>query len=166
VATLYGESASAPVHVRNMSPSGALIESAVLPEPGSRIALMRGNLRAAGRIAWRSGGRAGIAFDATVYVADWMSRKVGAHQAKVDEMISAVRAGASVATSQDEQATDTIEPELILLRADLAELGNSLVNDTILVATHPEIQVLDISIQRIDRMLLRLHQGMTSLGAG
>lgn len=137
-----------------------------MPEPGSRVALMRGNLRAAGRIAWRSDGRAGIAFDATVHVADWMSRKASMHQGKVDEMIAAVRAGASTATGQDEQAADTIEPELILLRADLAELGNSLVNDTILVATHPEIQMLDISIQRIDRILLRLHQGMASLKAG
>ena len=46
--------------------------------------------------------------------------------------------------------------ELMTLRTELAELGNSLIGDVVLVATHPEIQALDIAVQRIDRMIGRL----------
>lgn len=44
--------------------------------------------------------------------------------------------------------------ELTFLRSDLADLGDALVQDIRLVARHPEIQLLDIAIQRIDRLLL------------
>lgn len=44
--------------------------------------------------------------------------------------------------------------ELTALRSDLVNLGDALVQDIILVATHPEIQLLDIAVQRIDRLLL------------
>ena len=49
----------------------------------------------------------------------------------------------------------SIQAESLLLRSDLAELEASLIKDVILVATHPEIQTFDISLQRIDRMLTR-----------
>ena len=46
-----------------------------------------------------------------------------------------------------------IETEVKLLRSDLINLGNVLAADVILVATHPEIQSLDISLQRIERIM-------------
>jgi hypothetical protein len=49
-----------------------------------------------------------------------------------------------------------LEVELGQLRAELAELESALLADVILVATHPEIQTLDISVQRIDRILTSL----------
>jgi hypothetical protein len=46
--------------------------------------------------------------------------------------------------------------ELTQLRAELGALENALIADVILVATHPEIQMLDIACQRIDRVLRHL----------
>jgi hypothetical protein len=37
IATLYCAAGSAPVRIRNLSPSGALIEGSVLPLPGARV---------------------------------------------------------------------------------------------------------------------------------
>ncbi len=44
--------------------------------------------------------------------------------------------------------------QLTSLKRDLVSLGEALVKDIILVATHPEIQLLDIAVQKIDRLLL------------
>lgn len=160
MATLYAQSGSAPVRIRNMSPSGALVESPVLPEPGSRVMLKRGSLEASGEIAWRFEGRAGIAFLGAVYVSDWMSRQPGP-QHWVDEIVSACRAvdrppAGLAGLAPGDRATPGAEAELLMLRADLERLGNALVTDPILVATHPEIQFIDISLQRIDGLIARL----------
>ena len=161
IATLYAEdSGSAPVHVRNMSPSGALIESSALPEPGTRVKLKRGSLQANGRIAWSSDRRAGVTFSSAVHVSDWMSRQSGP-QGQVDNIVANYKAGDRPCGDMGTGAnglreTPTIQAELAMLRAELAQLGNSLIGDAILVATHPEIQILDISLQRIDRLTGRL----------
>jgi hypothetical protein len=158
VATLYADSGSSPVNIRNMSPCGALIEAAVLPEPGARIGLRRGPLHATGKIAWRSDRRAGVNLDSSIHVADWMARLGSAGQAKVDAMVATVRgnAGASCLTPVAGPDSLSIEAELATLRSDLADLESKLIEDPILVATHPEIQTIDISLQRIDRIVQRL----------
>ena len=46
-----------------------------------------------------------------------------------------------------------------MLRAELAQLESALTEDTALVAAHPEIQTIDISLQRVDRVLKRLRAG-------
>ena len=158
VATLSADSNTAPVRVRNISPSGALLESCHLPEPGTKLMLKRGSLRVSGRIAWKASSKAGIRFDSPIFVADWLSQKVSAQQGQVDELVSSLKSGSGPARAQENQSPETVELELMMLRAELLALGNALVGDPILVATHPEIQALDIGLQRIDRILLRLHQ--------
>ena len=160
-ATLYADSGTTPVHIRNMSQFGALIEGAVLPDPGSKIMLRRGQLQAAGRIAWRFDNRAGVTLDASVHVADWMARQGSAGQQRIDSLVAIVRndAPGTAESCADPIDRDSIEAELGQLCAELVELENALVRDVILVATHPEIQTLDISLQRIDRILKRLRAG-------
>jgi hypothetical protein len=160
-ATLYGDAGSTPVTIRNMSRSGALIEAAVLPEVGERIDLRRGQLRAAGWIAWRVERRAGVRLDRTVHVPDWMSRQVSAGQEQVDALVSIVRNhGPKVpAIGAYHIGQMSMEAELLQLRVELGELEAALLKDVIVVATHPEIQTLDISVQRIDRVLQALRAG-------
>ena len=146
-----------PVHVRNMSPWGALIEAPALPDPGAKISLKRGSLSVNGRVAWKAGSRAGLSLDATIFVSDWMTRKPDDQQRRVDELVANIRHG--LAASQAEppaQPSLSVEAELALLRDELARLGNTLAGDLIVVATHPEIQSIDISLQRIDRIMTRL----------
>jgi hypothetical protein len=157
-ATLYADSGAAPVHIRDMSLTGARIEGAVLPDPGAKIVLRRGQLQAAGRIAWRLENRAGLTLNASVLVSDWMARQGSAGQQRIDSLVAIVRNDAlgPAEIGADALDRDSIEAELGQLRVELVELENSLVRDVILVATHPEIQTFDISLQRIDRILNRL----------
>lgn len=156
-ATLYADGGSLPVHIRNMSQSGALVEAPVLPDVGMRVALKRGPLQATGHIAWRVDRKAGVRLDGAVHVADWMARLGSSGQQRVDALLSVIRSddpagcGAPAATE-----TLSIEAELALLRSDLIGLGAALTGDAIVVATHPEIQAIDIGVQRIDRVLRRL----------
>ena len=158
-AALDSDMGSMPVHVRNMSSSGALMEAVVLPKPGTKVTLKRGSLAARGRIAWSNGRRAGISFDATIFVADWMSRVPPDHQRQVDRLMASVKQGhPHPAAPVDDNARGMLDvfAEFAVLKADLTALGNSLAADMIMVATHPEIQLLDISLQRIDRIVTML----------
>ena len=143
-----------------MSPSGALIESAEIPEPGAKAVLKRGSLQATGQIAWNLDGRGGIAFENDIFVADWMSRLTPTHQQRIDQAVSDLRESNHVDYSPDnrilESGLGSVEEELFALRAELSELGTSLADDLIIVATHPELQTLDISIQRVDRIIMKL----------
>ena len=156
-AVLSSDAGSAPVRIRNMSPSGALIEAALLPPPGTIVRLKRGSLTAGGRIAWTGNRKAGIAFDVVVFVSDWMSRKPADHQHRVDELMSCFKAGTEPLESSTSWNSgdnrQSIESELAQLKTDLTELGDALAGDMIMVATHPEIQLLDISVQRVDRIM-------------
>lgn len=158
MATLYADGGSTPVHIRNMSPSGALVEAATLPDVGCRIALRRGPLEAAGHIAWRVDRRAGVKFDSPACVPDWMSRQMSSCQERVDVKVAAIKASGTSPPSSG-SAPAPIDYELMQLRADLADMGSALVADAIVAATHPEIQAIDISLQRIDRILKRLRGG-------
>lgn len=167
IATLSWSEGSTPVHVRNMSGNGAQIEAAALPEPGSPVVLKRGSLKADGRIAWAADRKAGLAFAGSVNVIDWMARQSNARQDQVDEIVTALKSAAGRSDDADVQARvpdipTVIETEVELLRNDLIHLGNVLAADVILVATHPEIQSLDISLQRIERIMGALERAKVS----
>ena len=159
-ATIYSDEDAIPVRIRNMSPSGVLTEGADLPEPGTPVTLKRGCLQASGEVAWKADQKAGIAFSATVHVASWMSRLPSSHQERVDAIVSDFKGGKRADGHGQAAVTPSgirsLEADLLALRTGLAQLGDSLVNDVILVATHPEIQILDVSVQRIDRMIGQL----------
>lgn len=157
-ATLYWEASSAPINMRNMSPTGALIESPVIPEPDAAVVLRRGSLEVPGRIAWKAGRKAGIAFRHAIHVADWMSRTPRVGQQRVDAIVSDFKAGRQTEglAANTAAGVNSMAAELESLRKELRELEESLIGDAILVATHPEIQTLDISLQRIDQMIGQL----------
>lgn len=162
-ATIYSDAGAAPARIRNMSPSGALIECADIPDPCTAVTLKRGSLEASGQIAWKIDQKAGIALSTTVHVASWMSRHPSSHQARVDAIVSDFKTERRVEvhgpTAEALPGISSMETQLLELRADLAQLGDSLINDLALIATHPEIQMLDISVQRLDRMIRQLRDG-------
>lgn len=156
-ATLDSEAGACPIHIRNMSLHGALIEGSALPDLGP-VTLRRGGLHASARIVWRAGRKAGIAFEGAIHAEEWMSRDSNSPQVRVDEIVRAargkggVREPSIVAPSAIAQAL-SLEAELEALRGDLSELGKLLARDVIVVATHPEIQLIDVALQRVERLL-------------
>ena len=146
-----------------MSASGALIEAAALAEAGARVILKRGSLEVASVVAWRSGRRAGIAFEAAIRISDWMSRQVASHQDRVDQILSELRTESPIPSHPTVVPSQipaglSIEAELLVLRGDLERLGTGLITDRALIAGHPEVQLLDASVQRIGRILGQLRR--------
>jgi len=161
-AQLCFASGACPVHIRNMSPSGALIEGSVLPGLHEPATLRRGQLEAKVRIVWKASRKAGVSFLSAVHVADWMSRTIPSHQAKVDHIVRTIRSGqreavGSLADRIARPDSPPIEAELRELRRELAILEHALAADEAVIVDHPEIQMLDIALQRIDRMIARVH---------
>jgi len=155
-ARLCFASGACPVHIRNMSPSGALIEGAVLPDLHEAATLERGRLEAKVRVVWKVGRKAGVSFLSAVHVVDWMSRTLPSHQMKVDDLIQSIRAGQGRgAAGLAKGDGPPIEAELQALRRELAILEQALAGDEAVTMAHPEIQMLDIALQRIDRMIAR-----------
>lgn len=65
-ASIEADGVSVMVKLRNLSPDGALVEGAQLPRVGCPVVFRKKELNLAGRVAWITAGRAGIAFDTTL----------------------------------------------------------------------------------------------------
>lgn len=158
VAILAVGAASTPVHIRNLSASGALIEGSALPAVGAVVSIRRAGLFVEGVLAWRSKNQAGVAFKSNILVSAWLPGKSRLRQCTIDQIVFEARNWSEVTTDRPQLTCTPLDPnwalvELNSLRSELVKLGDVLVQDVILVATHPEIQLLDIAIQRIDRLL-------------
>lgn len=162
-AVLQSGSGCCPVHIRNISPSGALIEGSIVAAKGEELVLKRVGLEASATIVWKIGRKAGIAFASTIHVADWISKRPSAHQARVDDMVQAIRSGSverpgEIGEKPPLPPDSLIEAELEALKYYLGELEHGLAADVVVAAAHPEIQLLDVALQSIERMLLNLRQ--------
>src|SRR5207244_4552334 len=73
-ATIEAGTLNAPVRIRNLSESGAMLDGTALPESGVRLVLRRSAIEVPATAIWRTGGRCGIKFDDTaVSVDEWVS---------------------------------------------------------------------------------------------
>lgn len=159
MATLYADSGSWPVKVRDLSSGGALVEGAVLPLPGSQVRLGRGALNVIGEIMWCRGGRAGLQFEASLSVDDWLpGQRVNAHQQRVDEMVQQVKSSAtkkpmSVDLQRTFQSRGVSSAELTQLRLAIDSLAQDLADDSHVIARHAEkLQTLDLVAQALAKL--------------
>lgn len=131
-----------------------------MPENGQTLVLRRGRLEAPATIVWKAGRKAGIAFGSVIHVAEWISKPSSA-QDRVDRVVQAIRTGSSAGVGETCRKPtlpfdSMLETELEAVKNYLAELEQGLLADVIVVATHPEIQLLDLALQSVDRLLLSL----------
>lgn len=160
MATIYTDSGSAPVRVRNLSPTGALIEGPVLPPPGSQVRLSRGSLSIMGDIVWHKDGRAGLRFKSTVSVADWLphGRSVNAQQ-RIDEIIQHARTSSKGVDPRTPiswltpQSTKLNAIDLRRLKMAIQSLSEDLAADLVAVERHgSKLQVLDVVAQALGKL--------------
>lgn len=150
-ASIEAGSLSAPVRIRNLSETGALIEGAALPEVGAELILRRMEVEIGAVVVWRTIGRCGIAFAGNVAVDDWATGKrrtpplFERSQAGVDAMQAAIRSGAALPPDDREAATaparteilvDRIAEELAYVRRLLDSVGEELSDDAIILQRH------------------------------
>jgi hypothetical protein len=140
MAALYASGRSvAPVRVRNLSRTGALIEAVDLPEPGTHVRLGRGSLTASGTIIWLNRGKGGLQFDRPVAVADWLPQcRRGIGQQFADELFHQNRVRTTAADPVEVAADPTLglAGELLELRVSLERAGEALALDGAIASRH------------------------------
>jgi len=158
MASLAAREGSAPVKVRNLSSTGALVEGGVLPSPGEPVSLLRGALRVDGNVVWCRSGKAGLRFDAVVNVSDWLPRSIAqSRNQQSEDLISHFKA--DVVTRQTAFKYNDVAPsginaaEVRALAAELQGLSDSLADDDLVIIRHGEkLQVIDAVIQALDKL--------------
>lgn len=167
-----------PVKVRNMSPSGAMVETTVDASPGTNVKLVRGRLVAEGSIVWTSGNRHGVKFDVEVSVQEWLAGPAKAEQNRIDDIVSLIKAGRVVpqvdgaeppisaeGRQSNEQSAIDLEAVVNLiqdLEEDLASSPETLMRHQV------KLQNLDIAMQMLRAVAEQLSPGQgdrPSIGA-
>ena len=164
-ASLYCDDRSCPVKIRNISPTGALLESTASYPAGTLVQLVRGSLIVHGLVAWSDHGRCGVNFSGSIDVQRWCAPPGNAEQERVDEIVRVVKAGAvPLPVSSPSKhgllsAEHALSADLKRVSELLARVGDRLAKDGIVVAQYPtELQNLDIAMQVI--------AGLETMGTG
>jgi hypothetical protein len=165
-------SGQVPVRVRNMSPSGALVEGPLATSIGSTVQLIRGSLQVRATVAWSSDQRCGLRFASEVVVAAWLKASGPAHQGRVDELVTQIRGGAVAPVAQpaclritppDLRSPTQLVGDLQLVHRLLERLEDELTSDSTTLARHGlDLQKLDIGMQ----MLRAIAADLSSSGSG
>jgi len=154
-AVLHGPGYSAPVKVRNMSATGALLEAAAVPHRGAAIRLVRGSLAISGIVVWSAPGRCGLHFSSFICVREWMAPPANGEQQRVDEAVRLLKAGAiplsAVANSTSGAGSKEFGGDLRNVARLLETLAEHLIgNEVTLLAHGAELQNLDIAVQTLN----------------
>lgn len=147
-ATIATDAMSGPVRLRNISPSGARVEAADLPNVGARVRLRRGTLSVSGVVGWRNDKSMGMRFDRPTDVQLWLPNGQSSQQT-VDKVVNAIRLGDHPAPTPA-PARNSESYELLSIADLLDGLGDALSEDPDVVAKYfAKLQVLDIATQKL-----------------
>lgn len=155
MASLAVAGASHPVRVRNLSATGALVESARLPAAGSDLVLRRGSVEAVGTLVWTADQRGGVRFAQPIRLADWIPGGAADHQLEIDPSAAPTRAdivdiaqAPPPADNVGSPVTARIADELAFVARRLETLGADLADEPPIVVRHAaKLQELDIAVQ-------------------
>jgi hypothetical protein len=168
-ATIEAGALRAPVRLRNLSVSGAMLEGGTLPDPGVKLVLQRSDIRMGATVVWRLLGRCGVRFDdATVSVDEWVAGarapSFNGHQgqARVDAIQSAVRSGEALPVEASAEASGALSgaelearivEEIVYVRRLLDALGEEVADDPIVLQRHMQaLQNLDRASQVLEHI--------------
>ena len=167
-ATIETLDITAPVRIRNLSETGALLEGSALPRVGTHLVLKRLELEMGGRVIWCEGSRCGVAFEGIISVAGWRAgtwvKPVGNQdQNRVDAILASVRAGPAAPDQpvlvQDNpvfgvaQTDVQIARELTALQRILEQMGDQLSEEPVIVQKYPtSIQRFDLACQTLGHL--------------
>ncbi|MDB5672490.1 MAG: PilZ protein [Alphaproteobacteria bacterium] len=163
-ATVDVRGRSMPVRVRNMSQTGALIETSSGLAPGTPLTLRRGDHVASGWIVWCDGQKCGISFAEAVSVSEWMGRPLRRDpegQRQVDAIQAQIRSGAAPQAGPEPAKTillphelqQRLSEELAGIKQVIDEIGDRLSSEPLLMDRHAEsMQQFDIVGQTLGHL--------------
>jgi hypothetical protein len=171
MAALYSAGRSVtPVRVRNISTTGALIEAAVLPPPGTHVRLGRASLSASGTLVWVENAKAGMRFDEPVAVADWLPQgRRGFGQQFVDELFHQKRLGTIRKAVPGGADGGSLADELLELRIQLERAAEELALDGAVASRHlTTLQAIDLVGQALAKVAaeMALQEKVVATAAG
>lgn len=172
-ALLQSGSDTSTVRVRNLSQTGALLETTAELIQGASVMLRRGELSISGSVAWSGKGRAGIAFAGAIDLAAWLPRGTQLRQADVDLALEQLRFGAArdpVATSHELPAdailVERITEEMELVSRSLNLIGEELSGQGYVLSRHlAALQNLDLAAQTLVQLAKVLRAPALATGA-
>lgn len=166
-ATIECGGTRAPVRIRNLSETGAMLDGAALPDPGVSLTLSRAEIVVGATVVWREAGRCGVRFDAIAATVDeWVTGKRPATfagkqgQARVDAIQTAVRAGAvlpaeppAAGTLDAAELERRVAEEVVHVQRLIDALGEELVEDPVMLQRHMRLlQNLDRASQILEHL--------------
>ena len=160
LAMIYGPSGSTAVKIRDMSTRGALVEAPVIPTPGTKVRLCRGSLSISGEVVWQKEGRAGLLFQHTASVGEWLpAGPAPSPQQRADELFQQKRETRTGHASPLNAAPIVLGPgavtalDLSKLRCAIECLAEDLSDDPAVVARHgSKLQTLDLAAQLLGKL--------------
>lgn len=170
-AVIHAGQQQAPAKVRNMSARGAMVESDLLPPPGTQVHLIRGPLCAAATIIWRTERQCGVHFTGEVSVKTWLAPPANVEQGRVDQMVADIRSGrlptdagpaAAIPVSREE-----IVEDLGTVYRLIDDLSDALADTPELVMAHAtKLQNLDMAMQMLAALAQEVAADGGQRGAG
>jgi hypothetical protein len=167
-ATVEAGGLKAPVRIRNLSETGAMLEGTALPHISTALVLRRSDIEIGATVVWRNAGRCGVEFDGVASVEEWIAGRrlpefsYGHGQAGVDAIHAAVRDGSFTETHEaptNAAAISTgevdarIAEEFAYVRRMLEEVGDELSDDPVTLKRHGQaLQNFDIACQLIGQL--------------
>jgi len=166
-ATIECGGTRAPVRIRNLSETGAMLDGATLPNPGVSLTLLRAEITVGATVIWREGGRCGVHFDSVAATVDeWVTGKRPPTfdgkqgQARVDAIQGAVRAGATLpveppvaGTLDAAEIERRVAEEITHVQRLIDALGEELIEDPVMLQRHMRLlQNLDRASQILEHL--------------
>lgn len=161
LARISSDEVSGPVRIRNLSSTGALIEGAALPPEDSAIRLTRASHTVFGRVIWSRNNRAGIGFDCTISVAEWLpSGTRGTGQQRIDEIVQACKGGVAGKGAAKFPGDPDFGQTMMEMSQSLSRSAELLLNDPLVFNRHlTAVQTIDVTAQKLSELAWKLAEG-------
>ena len=155
-ASLLSAGVAYPVRIRDLSPTGARVETAIVPEVGAEARLVRGRLSIACLVTWSADHFCGLRFAAPVSVLEWMTHRVAQEKRRHDDIGSPGGGGgggaaaAAAAARLEAEKTARVARDLARVSRLLEALGEALAGDPHVVARHGvRLHTLGLAMQTL-----------------
>ena len=157
------------VRIRNLSATGALIESQVIPSKDTQLVLCRDELKVEGVVVWCRDNRFGLRFSETIDVAGWIKPgntilPTGSiEQQRVDRIQQDARAGLAAATPSpiaaakrsmiEDKLKERLAEELKYVQRIIEGIGDEFAGEPIVVGRHhAALQKFDLACQILGQL--------------
>ncbi|MBA3510752.1 PilZ domain-containing protein [Sphingomonas sp.] len=133
-ATLHSADVAHPVIIRDLSATGARIETSLMTQAGDSVTLVRGGLSVDARITWQAERFCGLSFTSPVSIPAWMTNPVllqgkrGRSRAAVD--------GELATPVHPEAGSGSVADELARISRSLGTVGQMLAHDPAVLLKH------------------------------